>query len=52
MDDIIYTQQVKGHLDLLRQMLDKLSMAGLSVNFSKSSPDILSKRLWAWWWTG
>ena len=35
-DIIIYTQQVEAHLDLLRQVLDKLSIAGLSVNFSKS----------------
>ena len=38
-DIIIYTQQVEGQLNLLRQMLDKLSRAGLSVNFSKSSSD-------------
>ena len=35
-DIIIYTQQVEGHLDLLRQVLEKLSRAGLSVNFFKS----------------
>ena len=33
---IIYTQQVEGHLNLLRQVLEKLSRAGLSVNLSKS----------------
>ena len=33
---IIYTQQVEGHLDLLRQVPEKLSRAGLSVNFSTS----------------
>ena len=32
----MYTQQVEGHLDLLRQVLEKLSMADLSVNFSTS----------------
>ena len=35
-DIIIYTKRVEGHLDLLRQVLEKLSKAGLSVNFSKS----------------
>ncbi|CAN0586219.1 unnamed protein product, partial [Laminaria digitata] len=35
-DIIIYTKQVEGHLDLVRQVLERLSVAGLSVNFSKS----------------
>ena len=35
-DIIIYTKQVEGHLDLVKQVLEKLSTAGLSVNFSKS----------------
>ncbi|CAN0578805.1 unnamed protein product, partial [Laminaria digitata] len=39
LDDIIsYTKQVEGHLDLVRHMLERLSVTGLSVNFSK-----------AWW---
>ena len=32
---IIYTQQMKGHVDLVGQVLENLSTAGLLVNFSK-----------------
>ena len=32
----IYTKKAGGNLDLVRQVLEKLSSAGLSVNFSNS----------------
>ena len=51
-DNIIYTQQVNGHLDVVRQMSEKLSVVGLSVSFSKSWWCSLQQDFVAWWWIG
>ena len=44
-DIIIFTQQVEEHLDLLRQVLENLSRAGLSVHFFQVMCTVLSNSL-------